>query len=263
MNATINGVDIYYEIHGDGDPILFVHGFPLSGGLWAPLVEPLSATHKLIIPDLRGFGRSAVADTARMSDFADDLRGLLREIGENRPVVLVGLSMGGYIAFEFFRRHADVLRALVLADTRAEPDAPEARKGRLESADKVMSEGSAVVADPMREKLFAPHASAALKDEWHAIMASTDPRAVAATLRGMADRPDSRRTLHAIHVPTLVVVGEHDAITPPELAQTIHTEIAGSMLAIISGAGHMPPVEKPAAFANAVKRFLATLPAMA
>src|SRR5690606_26598946 len=135
--------------------------------------------------------------------------------GQKKPAVVVGLSMGGYVAFEFFRRHGPKVRALVLADTKAEPDTADAAKGRHEMADKVLREGTHVVADAIALKLFAKGAPAALVEDWRGIMAAAKPMGVAAALKAMALRPDSVPTLALIKVPTLVIVGEEDSITPP------------------------------------------------
>jgi 3-oxoadipate enol-lactonase len=147
MKAAVDGVSLRYDIHGAGEPVLFVHGFSLSGALWQPVVEPLSGRFKLIIPDLRGHGGSGIGGEASMQRYAADLAALLDEIAEARPVVLVGHSMGGYIAFEFFRRHPERVRALVLVNTRAQADSREAARGRHDIADRVLREGSQVVAD--------------------------------------------------------------------------------------------------------------------
>ncbi|MFQ5490761.1 MAG: alpha/beta fold hydrolase, partial [Phycisphaerae bacterium] len=232
------------------------HGFPLSGLLWAHLPEALADRYRLIVPDLHGLGRSSVTDEVTMAGFADDLSGLLDQLDQAEPVVVMGLSMGGYIAFEFFRRHQRRVRALILADTRAEPDAPEAARQRSETAQKVLAEGSGVVADAMAGKLFGPGASTELREQWRQIMASSDRQGVAAALRAMRDRADSRPTLGDIDVPTLVVVGQDDALTPLACAETIHRGIRGSRLEVVPGAGHMTPVEQPEQFRQIVGGFL-------
>lgn len=256
MIARVNGIDLYYVAHGRGDPVLFVHGFPLTGEMWNPTVERLSNRWSCLVPDLRGHGRSDVSDDATMAAFADDLAGLLDALGEKRPVVLVGLSMGGYIAFEFFRRHRARLRALVLADTRATADNEEARAKREATAAAVLTQGSKLVADSMIGTLFGPATSADLKAQWHAIMSRNPPRGVAAALWAMAGRADSMPLLTQIDCPTLVVVGADDAITTPAVSAEIHARIRGATLAIIPDAGHMAPVEQPETFAAELRRFL-------
>lgn len=254
--AMVSGLNVAYEVHGRGEPILFIHGFPLSRELWRPMVEPFADRFTLVMPDLRGMGDSEATPDATIADYSDDLAGLLDAIGERRPAAIIGLSMGGYVAFEFYRRHRDRVRAMVLADTRAEADTPEASKTRLETAEKVMRDGSGVVADAMAPKLFAKSASTVLVESWRRIMTATKPMGVAAALKAMASRPDSTPTLKEIAVPTLIVVGEEDAITPPPLARAMHAGIAGSRIRMIPECGHMPPVERPEAFARAVGELL-------
>jgi pimeloyl-ACP methyl ester carboxylesterase len=256
MQAKINGVNLYYELQGGGVPVLFVHGFPLSGRLWAPTAERLGESARLIIPDLRGMGQSEVSDECSMTIYADDLAGLLDAVGETQPVVLVGLSMGGYVALEFFRRYRGRLRSLVLVDTRAEADSPEAARDREKTAERVLREGSQVVADVMVDKLFAPRAPSELRESWRGIMTATPPAGVAAALRAMRLRPDSTDTLGKIDVPTLIVVGEEDAITPPDCARQMHRAVGNAQLKIVPDSGHMTPVEQPDRFADILRKFI-------
>lgn len=258
MNAVIDGVSLYNEVHGSGEPVLFVHGFPLSGRLWDPTVSLLQDRFKLIVPDLRGHGRSGVSEDVSMARYADDLAALLDVAGVKGRVTVVGHSMGGYIAFELYRRHPERVRALVLVDSQAGPDTKEAAEGRREMAGRVLSDGSRVIADTLVDRLFASPTPDALRERWHEIMAATPPVGVAAALRAMAERPDSRRTLREIDRPVLVVVGAHDAVTPPEEARRMHAAAPNSRLEIVAGAGHMTPVEQPERFAALLRHFLTT-----
>lgn len=257
--ATIRGIDIAYESIGAGPTILCIHGFPLSHKLWLPTADRLADGYRFLMPDLRGFGASSVTPDASMADYADDLAALLDAFDGPAPVIVMGLSMGGYIAFEFYRRHTDRVRALILADTQAAPDTAEKARGRIEGARKVIDEGNQVIVDAMTPNLFAPDAPKALVDEWRDIMLATDPRGTAAAMRAMADRADSTKTFDSIKVHTLVVVGEKDAITPPEVALGMSNGIAGAKLEILPGIGHMSPVEAPDAFARTLKHFLAAI----
>jgi len=259
MNVTIDGRSTHYEVHGAGAPILFLHGFPFSGEMWKPLVPSLSRDHRVIVPDLRGHGRSEASAEISMGGFARDLTALLDAIDEPRPVVVVGMSMGGYIAFELYRRAPERVRALVLANTRAQADRPEDAKARRETARRALAEGSAVVAEAMLPKLFGSRSSKELRDRWFNIMADTKPEGVAAALGAMADRPDSFPTLAGVTCPVLIVAGEDDVLTPLEDARRMHEAAAGSHLAVLPGAGHMSPVERPDEFLDALTRFLAGL----
>lgn len=256
MKATINGIEMAYQVHGTGESVLLIHGYPLSGKLWEPLLEPMKDDYRLIVPDLRGFGESEASEEASMGQYADDLAALLDEIGEPAPVTVVGLSMGGYIAFEFYRRYPERVHALALVDTRAEADDEAGRQTRRRTAEQVLREGSAGVADDMASKLFGPNVSDELRTEWREIMAATPPQGIAAALRALAERPDSTEVLETINRPVLIVVGEEDRVTPPSLARKMHEAIAGSTLEIIAGAGHMTPVEQPQRFIAVLEQFL-------
>ena len=258
--AKLNGVDIAYEDVGSGPVVLLLHGFPLNGRMWSPVVAALSDAYRLIIPDLRGMGESestpTTATTTSMGDYADDAAALLDHLKIHEPVVVAGLSMGGYIVFEFHRLHPSRVRALGLIDTRSEGDSPEAAKGRAEQAKRVLVEGSHVVADAMKEKIFGPQVDPALKETWHRIMSSTSPKGVAAALEALRNRSDFTPTLEHLDLPTLIVVGEQDVITPPAGARAMHAAVRGSVLEVIPVAGHVPPLEQPAAFGRVMRRFL-------
>jgi 3-oxoadipate enol-lactonase len=253
-------VELHHETMGEGEPVLFLHGFPFAGALWHPVAERLADGWRCNLPDLRGMGRTPATDAAGMDDHADDLARLLDALGEARPVAVVGMSMGGYVAFALARRHPERVRALALVDTRAEPDTAEGARGRLATAERVLSEGSRVVADDMVGKLFAASAPEALRARWHAVMAATPPQGVAAALRGMAARPDSLETLRSLGRPVLVVVGAEDTVTPGESARRMAEAVPGARLETVDGAGHMAVVERPDAVAGALRRFLKELP---
>lgn len=259
MTATGGGVALHHETAGEGAPVLFLHGFPFAGALWEPVVERLGGGWRCIVPDLRGMGRSPATAAAGMDDHADDLARLLDALGETRPVVPVGMSMGGYVAFAFARRHPQRVRALALVATRAQADNEEGARGRHATAERVLREGSRVVADDMLGRLFAASAPEELRARWHAVMAATPPEGAAAALRAMAARPDSFGTLDLLARPVLVVVGEEDAITPPADARRMADAAQDGRLVTVPGAGHMVPVERPDAVADALRRFLQRL----
>jgi 3-oxoadipate enol-lactonase len=261
MLRTIEGTTINYWVEGRGEPVLLVHGFPLASEMWKPLAARLRDRYRLIAPDLRGHGASQESAETSMESYARDLVALLERAGENRPVVLVGLSMGGYIALEFVRRFPQCVRALVLANTRASADTEEQAATRQHTAARVLEEGSSVVAEQMRTKLFAPAAPDELRQTWYRIMAASPPVGVAAALRAMARRPDSFATLAAFERPVLIIAGEEDAIIPLEEAEAMRRASPRAELEVIRHAGHMTPVEQPDDFADAMRRFLQALPA--
>jgi pimeloyl-ACP methyl ester carboxylesterase len=254
-----NGVECEVEIRGDGPTILFVHGFPLDHTIWSHQVAGLPGWRR-IAPDLRGMGRSEVPDGAySMGTYAADLAGLLDAVGTDR-VVLCGLSMGGYIAFEFVRRWRERVTGLILMDTKAEADGPDGRKARDAMATLARTEGARAIAEAMLPKLLGE--GTRRRDEEtvarvRTMIEATPVPGIVGALEAMRDRPDSTPLLPTIRgIPTLVVVGEEDRLTPPERAQAITGAISGASLEIVPGAGHLPPVERPGVVTELVRRFL-------
>jgi pimeloyl-ACP methyl ester carboxylesterase len=259
MQAQLNGITLHYTDQGQGTPVLLAHAFPLAGRMWQHQIDALAGDYRLIVPDLRGFGASdAPAGPYRMEQYADDLAALLDALSLPQ-VVLGGLSMGGYIAFAFLRRHAARLRGLVLADTRATPDSDQAREGRETNAQLAENEGAAAIADKMLPNLLAPAASDEVKATVRGIIESNPPQGIAGALRGMGLRPDSSDLLASIQVPTLLLVGDQDGLTSPEEMRGMQSAIPNSRLVEIPGAGHLAALENPAAFNSALREFLQQL----
>jgi 3-oxoadipate enol-lactonase len=254
-------IEVQVMERGAGLPILLVHGFPLDHSMWDAQIAHLSQRWHVIAPDLRGFGGSQITPgTVTMRQMADDLNALLDALGIDRPVALCGLSMGGYVAFQFWRHYRSRIRALVLCDTRATADTPEAAESRLKMVEHVLRAGTEYVADAMLPKLFAPstfqsHPNA-IRFERRKILAAA-PEGVAAALRGMAQRLDVRGYLHEISLPTLVVVGQEDAISTVDEMRGMAAAIAGAEFVVIPDSGHMTPLENPPAFNDAIEQFLA------
>ncbi len=270
MNTVkISTGELSYVDCGTGQTILLVHGFPLDHTMWDAQIEALSPRSRVIAPDLRGFGTSPLgsADPERgisMERYADDLAELLDilRLGSENPVIFVGFSMGGYIAWQFMRKYAARIRALVLCDTRASADTDEARAGRLKMAQKISEWGAARVADMMGPKLVAPktfESRPAVVSAIRRIVERTAPSAIAAAQRGMAARPDMAAFLSQINAPTLVLVGADDAISPPAEMQSIAAAIPDSEFVIIPNAGHMTTMENPNAVNQATTDFISHL----
>jgi 3-oxoadipate enol-lactonase len=260
MRIGVPNASLHCSVTGEGPPLLFVHGFPLSGAMWQAAVARLGPAWRCIVPDLRGHGQSDATPAVTISDLADDLAAVLDQAGEPRPVVLCGLSLGGIIAFEFFRRFRPRLAALVLCNTRAQAEPPEGVARRAALAETALATGTAAAIAPLQDALFSPHTAAATRAEWAALMARTPPLGVAATARALAGRPDSTPTLARIDCPTLVVAGSDDALTPPTLLRDLQAQIRGAAYAEIPRAGHLPPVEQPDAFVAALRAFLNSVP---
>ena len=247
---------------GSGDSVLLlIHGFPLTSEMWRPQLDALaSPSLRVVAPDLPGCGRTPGAIKS-VDDAADAIAALVAEIGAQR-VILGGFSMGGYIAFAFARRHAALLRGLMLIDTKAEADSDEARKGRYDTAERVLSEGTGVVIDAMLPRLLSeatrsdrPEIVQQVRD----IASGVTVEGVAGALRAMAERPSSIDDLPRIAVPALIIVGEHDVITPPSDAQTMASAIPESQLVVIRDSGHMTSIEQPDAVNSAISGWLEAL----
>ena len=263
---TVQGVTLSYEEAGRGTPVALVHGFPLNRSMWEPQLGILRERARVIVPDLRGFGASDAGPPGplTMAQHADDLAGLLDVLGIHEPVVVCGLSMGGYVSFPFWARHRSRVAGLVLADTRATPDGAEERERRLAMADEVERTHSPQPAiDLMLPRLFAPTLwhGAPVRETLRAMIASTPVRGIADGARVLAARPDSLDLLPSIDVPTLVLVGEHDLITPPADAQRMLGRLPNARLEIIAQAGHMANYENTDEFNAALGRFLTTVSA--
>jgi len=229
--------------------------------MWRGQIEELSSFCRVIAPDLRGFGKSDAppAEITTMEQFADDLARLLDELGIVEPITFCGLSMGGYVAWQFWRRHADRLARLILCDTRAAADADEMARGRRMAATRVLEEGLAEFVRGMFPKLFAEKtvgANPGIVEATLGVMLATPPQSVAAALRGMAERADMSAELANIDVPTLVVCGEHDEISRSEEMQGIAAAMPNAQFVEVADAGHMAPLEQPGRVNAAIGDFL-------
>jgi pimeloyl-ACP methyl ester carboxylesterase len=246
---------------GPGPAVVLLHGFPLSRAMWKEQVTGIGSSYRLIVPDLRGHGDSPAPDGVyTMDEMADDVIELLDTLSLDVPVVVGGLSMGGYVALSLVSRYPARVRGLMLMDTRAGADSPDAAQKREETAQAVIAAGNAgPVVESMVPRLFAkrtleerPERVAFLRE----VMERNTPRGIAGALRGMACRPDRRGDLANISVPTLVLVGEEDVVTPPAEAQALADAISGSHLEVIPYGGHLAPYENPAIANPVMLRFL-------
>lgn len=263
MIAVVNSVEIGYDDVGaaTGVPVLFIHAFPLNRTMWAPQLSALVERCRCVAADLRGFGESVREPPYSMQQYADDLAGLLDQLHITR-VVLVGCSMGGYVSFEFWRRHRDRVRAMVLVDTRATADTGEAMQRRRQQIELVRNEGSTAIANAQIASMVGKTTREKQPDTYdavHRMIAQAPVDGIAGALEAMMQRPDSTPDLATIDVPTLVVVGEEDAITPVKEARAIQEKIPGSVLQVVSQAGHLSCLERPAAFNHVLMEFVSTL----
>ncbi len=263
-SKAINSVKLAWEEAGTGLPVVLLHAYPLSSSMWATQRSALAGKFRVITPDLRGFGGSALgAGDSSLELFADDVHALLTELKLGR-VVLAGLSMGGYVAFAFYRKYPSAVRALILADTRAQADSEEGRQGRLETAALAEREGAASVVERLLPKLLGDttlEGNPEVVSQVRAMMLAASPVSLARAMRAMAARPDSLELLSRIRCPTLVLVGKEDKLSPPAEAQKMAGSIPQARFQIIPAAGHLSNLEQPAQFNAVLQDFLSQLPA--
>ena len=256
MEVSLSGRRVAYEVHGQGVPCVLLHAFPLDRRMFADLAGRIGSRARLILPDMRGFGGSEPPSAGyALVDLADDVAALLTAMGIERAVV-GGVSMGGYVALAFAARHPRRLAGLVLADTKAAPDSPEARTARDEAAALVRDQGVGAYVDKQLPKLLSPSASPKLQQDVRALCGQPS-ESVLAALAALRDRPDRREELALISCPTLVVVGSDDGVTPPAEAEAMATAIPQAVLVEIPAAGHLVNLEAPIPFYQALSGFLA------
>jgi pimeloyl-ACP methyl ester carboxylesterase len=251
--------DIVYATFGDGPPVVLLHPFPACREFWMPAAEMLSARYRIILPDLRAHGESDAGEgPATMEKHAADLARVCDDAGVGRAV-FAGVSIGGYALFEFWRRHRGRVAGLILSNTKAQPDTAEARANRLKVAEDVLERGTEPFIESMLPKLLGesthrtrPDLIAAARN----MMRKMSAEDVAAVQRGMAERPDSILTLKTINVPTLVLTGGEDTLTPLADAEIIRQNISGAELRVIPKAGHYAPFEQSAEVGAMVRTFL-------
>jgi 3-oxoadipate enol-lactonase len=263
--ARVRGIEMAYDdTGGDGPALVLLHGFPFDRSMWRGQAEALGGEFRVVSPDLRGLGETSHGEgVLTVEAMAEDVAALLDELGVGR-FVLGGLSMGGYVVFEFFRKFSERVRALVLADTRPQADTEEARRTREETARRALKEGVAPVVESMLSKLLSAgtrERGGELLEGVRSLMLGTSPEGAAAALRAMAVRRDQTDLLPSINVPTLIIVGSEDAITPPADAEAMRAKIEGARLFVVEGAGHLSNVERPEEFNRALVAFLRGLPA--
>lgn len=251
--AMIGDATIHYTEAGAGKPVLLLlHAFPLNAAMWAPQMGVFSGSHRTIAMDARGFGGSGpVPERLDMSMIADDAAALLGKLGVEKAVVC-GLSMGGYAAFELWRRHRARVQGLILADTRAGDDDEAGRKNREAFARNAITMGITWVSEQLAPKLQRSPPDEQADKHIRQLIERGAPAAVAAAQRGMAARRDSTDLLAGIDVPTLVLVGAQDALTPPAKSKEMAAAIPGARLEVLDGAGHISNVERPGTFNQAV-----------
>jgi len=251
--------DIFYQVLGIGPPVVLLHPFPANHELWLPAARSLTSRYQVIVPDLRGHGESAVGEgPASMQKHASDVARVMDDAEIGRAA-LAGVSIGGYILFEFWRRYRGRVAALALFNTKAPADNTDARSARLKTAEEVLQRGVAPFVETMLPRLIGETTRKGrpdLVDGARQMMLKMSPEDVSLVQRGMADRPDSVATLKTINVPTLIVTGTEDILTGVAEAQLIQQNISGSELQVIPKAGHYAVWEKAEEAGKSLRQFL-------
>ena len=251
--------EICFDIAGSGPSVVLLHPFPVCREFWIPVSESLSSRYRLIMPDLRGHGDSGLGEgTASMAKHAGDLARVMTAAGVDRAPV-VGVSIGGYVIFEFWRQFRERVSALVLCNTKAGADSAEARSGRLQAADDVLKKGTEVFFEGMLTKVLADTTRRSrpdLVDGALRMMRKMSPQDVASVQRGMADRPDSISTAQTINVATLIITGDEDTATGIPEAEVMKQNLRGSEMRVVAKAGHYSPWEQPQEVGRLLRQFL-------
>jgi pimeloyl-ACP methyl ester carboxylesterase len=259
MILQSDDVELFHEIRGEGPDVVLLHPYPSDHGYWTPMAVHLESRFRLVLPDLRGLGRSGTGEGAvTMAKLAEDLLRLCDALKIGRAT-FVGCSVGGYALFELWRRSRERVKSLVLMDTRAGVDTDEGRAGRMKNAEEILQKGPEWAIEQMMPKLLAPLTMAQRLDvveRAKATMRKAGAAGMAAMQRGMAAREDNTATLAGIDVPTLVLGGEDDAPTPVSELEKLARGIRGAELKIISKAGHFAAFEQPDEVARVVREFL-------
>jgi 3-oxoadipate enol-lactonase len=252
----------YIVDEGSGFPVVFIHAFPMNADMWAPQIDALRDGFRVVAYDMPGFARAAQAiGPATLEAAAAEFVALLDHLGIDRCVA-AGCSLGGYVAMAVARLHPERLAGLVLADTRAGADSPEAGANRLKQAAEVRANGIGGVVEAMLPKLLSDHTRASqplLESRVRGIMERATPEGTACMLEAMAGRPSSDAMLAACGLPACIIVGEHDALTPPPEATHMATLLRSAEMHVIPDAGHLSNLESPDTFNAHVRRFLATI----
>lgn len=260
MTTTrIDDIQLVYDDVGTGPAVVLIHGYPFNRSLWNEQVEALSGNYRVVAPDLRGFGESDTSEgPATMIRMAQDVAELMDQLGIDRAVI-GGLSMGGYVALAFVKQFPTRVKALVLADTRPQADTEEGKQTRAQQAEKALSEGMAGIADAMLPKLLTPETVSKRPEVVKRVrdmMLKTKPQGAASALLGMAEREDQSEFISTIGVPTMIVVGREDAITPLADSEMMNARIPHSRLVVLDNAGHVSNLEQTDQFNYALLKFL-------
>lgn len=248
---SVNGIELAYIRRGSGNPLVLLHGYPLDHRIWDMTAPLLEKDFDLILPDLRGFGKSTTVDTPyTLDDFASDIAGLLDHLGIQKTAI-AGHSMGGYIALAFANRYPTRVGGLGMVSSQAIADTPEKKDGRYKSVAEVAEKGTSGIVAAMTTKLTP---TSAVQDSAQAIMKQQDPAAFIGALKAMAERIDFTRLLETFHFPVVIVHGDRDDLISVDRAREVKNVVPHAYFVELSGVGHLPMMEAPQQTADALRR---------
>jgi pimeloyl-ACP methyl ester carboxylesterase len=260
MKIDTGELTLAYEDTGHGPPVLFIHGYPLGRRMWRPQLEALLGNMRIIAPDLRGHGDSDnLPGPYSVEIHADDCVDLLDGLEVDEPVIVCGISMGGYVALALQRIFPERVGGLVLVSTRATPESAEGKSKRNEAMATARDGGVSAIVDGMLPKLFSPKSIAqkqAVVRYVDQVMRKTSLEGVLGDLVALRDRPDAVSGLASIEVPALVIHGRDDQVIPLSEAEAMTAAIRGARLLVMDDTGHLPNLEQPQAFNAALRDFV-------
>ena len=265
LRPNENGPELRALVTGAGNrALLLLHGYPFDHSMWRPQIRDLSEEARILAPDLRGLGKSeSNGEGASMTTYAEDAIAWMNAAGMER-VVVAGLSMGGYIAFEIWRRARERVLGLVILDAKAEPDSAEAKEARDRAKQDIARGGMKAVCEATVERVLGKTTRATragVVEHMRRMILTTNPQGAIVALGALRDRPSSIPDLPGINVPTIVAVGEEDELTPVAASQTMAAAIPGAELRILPRSGHVSSLEAPVEVTRALRDLLARVPA--
>lgn len=259
MRKYVNGIAVYKHGDRNNTPVIFIHGFPYNSSMWTQQIQKLKESYYCIAYDVRGLGETPPGDGQfTMEMFVDDLFSVMDSLDLDKPVI-TGFSMGGYITLRAAEREPDRFRALILCDTKAEADDDAGRIKRAGAIRTIDKEGLEKFTSEFVPMTFGDDAPQHIPESYSTTLeqaTNESPTGVKGCLLAMAARTDTSSALSNIEVPTLLLVGEQDTLTPPSVMQAMHKKITGSDMVTIPEAGHMSPLENPEAVTQSIQEFL-------
>ena len=260
LTVKVNGFNLSYDDLGEGPvPIVFLHGFPFNKSMWQLQLDFLKTTNRVIACDIRGFGKSKDEEShLEMDLFANDLILFIDSLGLEK-VILCGLSMGGFIALNAMKRFPSRFEALILCDTQCIADSYDVKVKRYETIEEIKEYGVSNFNEGFIKKVFHEDSltnKPELVEQLRSVVFSNSQHVIIQGLTALAERSETCSFLDEISIPTLIICGREDAVTPLDESKFMNKNIKGSVLHVINNAGHVSNLEEPAKFNKLLRDFL-------